>query len=71
MWANRESYTGISVLPYDGGTYIQAPFEDCDQATYDEMVQHLHAIDLSQVIEDEDMTNLNDQVACAGGACTI
>lgn len=28
MWLNRDHYTGISVLPYDGGTYIQPPFED-------------------------------------------
>jgi len=28
MWKNKEHYTAIAVLPYDGGTYIQAPFED-------------------------------------------
>lgn len=28
MWQNREHYTAIAVLPYDGGTYVQAPFED-------------------------------------------
>lgn len=71
MWENRENYTGISVLPYDGGTYVQAPFEDCTKETFDEMVQHLHDIDLSVVHEYDDNTALTDQAACAGGACEI
>jgi ribonucleoside-diphosphate reductase alpha chain len=71
MWTNRDSYTGISVLPYDGGTYVQAPFEDIDEAKYEEMFQHLHAIDLTQVIEFDDNTALSDQAACAGGGCEI
>jgi len=71
MWANQNNYTGISVLPYDGGTYVQAPFEDCTKETFDEMVQHLHAIDLSVVHEYDDNTALTDQAACAGGACEV
>ena len=72
MWENRESYTGVSVLPHDGGTYIQAPFEDCDEATFNEMAQHLHAIDLRKVKEEEDTINhAMDSAACAGGVCEI
>lgn len=71
MWENRHYYTGISVLPYDNGSYVQAPFEDCTKEVYEDMVKHLHAIDLSQVHEMEDNTNLTEQVACAGGACQI
>lgn len=71
MWTNRTSYTGISVLPYDGGSYIQAPFEDCSEAEYEELLKHLQSIDLSQVVETDDHTNLNDQVACGGGACEL
>jgi ribonucleoside-triphosphate reductase len=71
MWENRENYTGISVLPYDNGTYVQAPFEDCTKETYEELSKHLHSIDLTQVIETEDLTNLTDQQACAGGACEV
>ena len=71
MWENRHHYTGISVLPYDNGTYVQAPFEDCAKEAYDEMITHLHAIDLTQVHELDDNTNLTDQQACAGGACEI
>jgi ribonucleoside-diphosphate reductase alpha chain len=71
MWDNRDSYTGISVLPYNGGTYVQAPFEDCTRETFEEMVKHLHDIDLSQVHEYDDNTALTEQAACAGGACEI
>lgn len=71
MWQNRDSYTGISVLPFSDHTYIQAPFEDCDAETFNLMAQLLHEIDLTQVEETEDLTNLNDQVACAGGTCEI
>lgn len=71
MWDNKEFYTGISVLPYNGGTYKQAPFEDCTKETFEEMFKHLNAIDLSKVIEVDDLTEAKDQVACAGGACEI
>jgi ribonucleoside-diphosphate reductase alpha chain len=71
MWDNQDNYTGISVLPYDGGTYVQAPFEDCTEETFNEMVQSLHDIDLSVVHEYDDNTALTDQAACAGGACEI
>ena len=71
MWDNREYYTGISVLPYNGGSYIQAPFEDCSKEQYDIMFKHLSEINLKKVIEHEDFTELKEQAACAGGACEV
>lgn len=71
MWENRKFYNGLSVLPYNGGTYIQAPFEDCTKEKYEEMIQHLHNVDLSKVVEFIDNTNLMGEAACAGGACEI
>lgn len=71
MWENRYNYNGISVLPYDGGTYIQAPFEDITKEKFEEMVKLLNDIDLTKVIEEDDTTNLMDQAACAGGACEV
>jgi ribonucleoside-diphosphate reductase alpha chain len=71
MWENRNCYNGLSVLPYDGGTYIQAPFEDCTEDKYNEMMKSLSKVDLSKVIEVEDNTDLKGEVACAGGACEI
>ena len=71
MWENRNHYNGLSVLPHDGGTYTQAPFEDITKEKYEEMNIHLMNIDLSKVIEDDDNTNLTGELACAGGACEV
>ena len=71
MWDNKEYYNGLSVLPYDGGTYIQAPFEDCTKERYEELMKTLTEVDLSKVIEIEDNTDLSGEVACAGGACEV
>jgi len=71
MWMNRHYYNGLSVLPYDGGSYKQAPFESIDKETYDKMVVNLKKIDLTKVIEEQDDTNLTGELACAGGACEI
>lgn len=71
MWNERQHYNGLSVLPYDGGTYIQAPFEDITQETYEMMLKLLTNIDLSQVVELDDNTDLSGELACAGGACEI
>jgi len=71
MWDNRDHYNGLSVLPYDGGTYTQAPFEDINKTKYDEMMKSLTDINLSNVYEGEDNTDLSGELACAGGACEI
>jgi ribonucleoside-diphosphate reductase alpha chain len=71
MWENKEYYNGLSCLPFDGGSYSQAPFEDITEAQYNELVGQLTSIDLSLVTEEDDITNLVDQAACAGGACEI
>ena len=71
MWENREHYNGLSVLPYDGGTYTQAPFEDITEEKFNEMMQSLTEVDLTDVIEVEDMTDLSGELACAGGSCEI
>ena len=71
MWENKEHFNGLSVLPYDGGTYIQAPFEDIDEEKYNKLMETLHDVDLSNVVELEDNTDLSGELACAGGACEI
>ena len=71
LWENKQYFTALSFLPEDLGTYTQAPFESIDEATFNDRVQHLHLLDLSKVVEMEDMTALMDQAACAGGACEI
>ncbi len=71
MWENRNSYNGLSVLPFSDHTYKQAPFEDCSKETYEALIDSLTSIDLTQVNEEEDNTDLKGEVACAGGACEV
>tara|TARA_R110001583_G_scaffold30210_6_gene104643 strand:+ start:7343 stop:9199 length:1857 start_codon:yes stop_codon:yes gene_type:complete len=71
MWMNRHYYNGLSVLPYDGGTYKQAPFETITKKQYEEMISQLSEIDLTLVSETQDNTNLSGELACAGGQCEI
>ena len=71
MWENRECYNGLSVLPYDGGTYTQAPFEDITKKRFEEMSQSLQDVDLEKVVELDDNTDLSGELACAGGSCEV
>lgn len=71
MWKNRDCFNGLSVLPFDGGSYIQAPFEDITEEEFLKLSANLHGIDLTQVFEEDDLTDLSGEAACAGGACEI
>ena len=71
MWENRNHYNGLSVLPYWGGTYVQAPFEDITKEEYEEKIKHLTSIDLTNVLEEDDTVNFGAIAACAGGACAV
>jgi ribonucleoside-triphosphate reductase len=59
------------VLPHDGGSYKQAPFESCSKETYEEMMKSLVKIDLMNVIEYQDETDLSGELACSGGSCEL
>jgi ribonucleoside-diphosphate reductase alpha chain len=71
MWSNKEHYTGLSVLPFSGGSYVQAPFEDITEEEYITRSAILHEIDLTKVKEEDDKVVFSEIVACAGGACEI
>lgn len=71
MWSNRDKYSGISLLPYDGGTYKQAPFETCSKETYEQYIQKVSEIDLKNIVETEDNTTKTETVACSGGVCEL
>lgn len=71
IWKHRESANGLSLLPYDGGTYVQAPFQEIDEKTYTKMESLIHEILLNRVIEYDDSTNFTQEAACAGGICEV
>lgn len=73
MWDNRNYYSGISVIPYDGGSYADAPFQECSEYEYNKRMRYIRSnpIDLTLIHESSDNTNLKGELACVGGACTI
>lgn len=71
MWNNRENYSGISLLPFDGGSYQQAPFEDCSKETYEKYESMCKDIDLKQIREETDNTNRIENIACGPGGCEV
>lgn len=71
LWKNRKNYTGIALLPYDGGNYKQAPFETCNKETFEVYCNLVKEVDLKEVREEEDNTQRVEQLACAGGLCEL
>ena len=71
MWNNKDYYNGLSVLPYWGGTYKQAPFEDITEEEYNTRLAALHTLDLTNVMELDDTVEFGQVAACAGGACEV
>ena len=71
LWNNQDSFNGLSFLPYDNGTYVQAPFEDINQGEFDKFSQYIKTINLENVKEIEDNTDLQGELACSGGSCEV
>lgn len=71
IWENRDNFTALSCFPTDDNVYIQPPFEDITEEEYKERSKHLHKINLNKVIEVDDATALNEEVACGGGGCEV
>lgn len=71
MWHNKDFYNGISVLPFSGGSYVQAPFEDINEEEYLKRIETVKEIDLSRVMEKDDNVHFGQVAACAGGACEV
>jgi ribonucleoside-diphosphate reductase alpha chain len=71
MWEHRHDYTGLSVLPYDGGVYKQPPHEEVTEAEYTRRLHELREFDISAVTEYEDRTTRQQEEACANGQCSI
>jgi len=71
VYEHFDECTGISFLPDDGGTYRQAPYEDCTEETYNEMLTFNPSIDWSLFKEDRDNVEGAQMLACTAGQCAI
>jgi ribonucleoside-diphosphate reductase alpha chain len=64
--------SGVSFLPYDGGTYRQAPYETITKEQYDEAIKKIPAdIDWDFLVEVEDNVEGVQTLACSAGGCEI
>ena len=72
VWKNFDEVSGVSFLPYDGGTYRQAPYEECTKEQYDELVSKMPTkIDWDQLTEVDDNVEGAQTLACVAGHCEI
>jgi ribonucleoside-triphosphate reductase len=71
LWENQNHYNGLSFIPEDLGSYEQTPFEEIDEAKYLELSKSLRRLNVANIVETSDNTNLAGEAACAGGACEI
>jgi ribonucleoside-diphosphate reductase alpha chain len=71
MWLNRDVYNGLAVLPRYDANYVQAPFTDCTEEEFERLYATLKDIDLTNVIEESDQTDLKGELACSAGSCEL
>jgi len=73
VWKNFDWMSGVSFLPYDGGTYLQAPYEEIDEEKYKELVDKMPEVNFNELgrYEAEDHTTASQELACVGGQCEI
>ena len=74
VFDNFSELSGISFLPYDGGSYRQAPYQECTQQEYEELLAKMpESLDWSllSLFETDDQTTGSHELACVGGACEV
>ncbi len=74
VYENFDICSGVSFLPHSDHTYAQAPYQDCDKATYKEayskMPKVIDWVKLSEY-EMEDNTAGSQTLACSNGSCEV
>jgi ribonucleoside-diphosphate reductase alpha chain len=71
LFNNKEYFTGLSFLPEDLGSYVQAPFSTITKEEFDEAIKSLHKVDLTKIVENQDNTDLKGEIACSSNGCEI
>ena len=74
VYEHFDEMSGVSFLPYDGGTYQQAPYQECGKSDYTELLSLMpKSIDWSKLseYENEDNTSGSQTLACSGDSCEI
>jgi ribonucleoside-diphosphate reductase alpha chain len=70
-WDHFDEISGVSYLPYDGGTYRQAPYEECTEEEYNKLKASIPAINWLDLKENTDNVEGAQMLACSAGSCEI
>lgn len=63
---------GVSFLPWDNGSYRQAPYQEITEEEYQMLKNSMpHNIDWTELKESEDKTSGSQDLACVSGSCEI
>lgn len=73
VYNHFDEITGVTFFPYDNSKYVQAPYEEIDEATYERLRAVMPDIDFSKLpqYEKRDTTEGGKVLACSGGACEL
>jgi len=72
VWRNFDEISGVSFLPYDGGTYRQAPYEECTKEEYESLLEKMpKELDWHGLVEVDDNVEGAQTLACVAGHCEI
>lgn len=73
IYKNWDISGGLSFLPRSNHVYQLAPYEECDEKTYNELMKKYEGLDFSKIViyEKVDNTDVKKELACAGGNCEI
>lgn len=73
VWENFDNVCGLTFLPYDGGVYPLAPYEEIDREEYERRVAEMPKVDFSKLslYEKDDNTIGSRELACVSGACEL
>ena len=72
VWKNFNDISGISFLPYDGGSYRQAPYEECTKEEYVKLLGNTPPkIKWNELVEVDDNVKGVQELACSSGSCEV
>ena len=71
VWKHFDEMSGVSFLPYDGGSYRQAPYEDCTKEQYEALLAVTPASIHWDLLEVDDNVEGVQTLACTAGGCEI
>ena len=74
VYKNFDLMSGVSFLPYSEHTYKQAPYQDCNEKEYKDLLNKMPtSVDWNKLSEYEksDMTVGSQELACSAGSCEI